>query len=122
MSRRAPIGLGSRSPVLAPDGGRVTHRRRAPRPAVAETTWSNRDGSSRVVLRNADGSSGVRVRASAAVVGPHLTAVGAALLGGGLGTLMLGSFLLVARARSRAVAEAGNSDLTAAGREETPDG
>ena len=53
---------------------------------------------------------------------PHLTAVGAGLLGTGLGTLLLGSFLLVAGLRSRSAVEPVRSDLTVSDREKTPVG
>ena len=108
--------------TLPPPGAETFWVERATGASSAETTWKIRNGSYRVVVMNADGSSGVRVRARAAVEVPHLTAIGAGLLGAGLGTLLLGSLLLVAGLRSGAVVEKVNADLTVSEREEAPVG
>ena len=108
--------------TLPPPGAETFWVERATGASAAETTWKIRDGSYRVVVMNADGSSGVRVRASAAVEVPHLTAVGAGLLGTGLGTLLLGSLLLVAGLRSTSAVEPFRGDLPVSDPEKTPVG
>jgi hypothetical protein len=67
----------------------------------AATDWKVRDGSYRVVLMNADGSAGVDVEGRFGLDVPHLAAISATLLAGGLLVMVLGVALLVAGLRTR---------------------
>jgi hypothetical protein len=67
----------------------------------AATDWKVRDGSYRVVLMNADGSAGVDVESRFGLGVPHLAAIGATVLAGGLLFVVVGVALLLAGLRTR---------------------
>jgi hypothetical protein len=69
--------------------------------SAAATTWKIRDGSYRVVVMNADGSSGIDVDGRFGLHVPRLTTIGRSLLGGGIGVLLVGVAVLVLGLRSR---------------------
>ena len=67
----------------------------------AATDWKVRDGSYRIVLMNADGSAGVDVESRFGLGVPHLAAIGATVLAGGLLFVVVGVALLLAGLRTR---------------------
>ena len=64
-------------------------------------SWTVTDGSYRLVVMNADGTAPVRFDAQVAITVPHLFAIGASLLAGGIVALVAGLLLLRAVLRSR---------------------
>lgn len=69
--------------------------------APASANWKIRDGGYRVVVMNADGSPGVNVDGGLSVRVPHLSAIGASLLAGGLFVVFIGMALLVIGLRTK---------------------
>jgi hypothetical protein len=74
---------------------------------TATTNWEIRDGSYRVVIMNADGSPDVNVDGRLALRIPHLTAVGAGVLAGGLTVVLIGIVLFVVGLRTKPDAHIG---------------
>jgi hypothetical protein len=67
----------------------------------AATSWKVRDGNYRIVIMNADGSTGVEVDGRFGLRATRLTAISAGVLAGGLGGAVIGVALLVAGLRNK---------------------